>query len=150
MQLDSKLKQYRQDHLVSHLQKLSIAERAELEAQLSVIDFEQLQSLVAGKDAAPNWNELASRAEPPPAIRLNDPQPRFEPAAAWAAGEQALRDGRIAAIIVAGGQGTRLGFETSQGHVPNWPLSGRTLFQVLAIDCWRSWIATTFRSRCTS
>ena len=132
MQLKDKLKKYNQDHLVAHLQKLSQDERHALESQLREIDFDQLQVLVTGKDSAPNWAELSRRAEPPPAIRLNETKPRFDPAAARAAGERTLRDGRVATIIVAGGQGTRLGFEHPKGMFPVGPLSGRTLFEILA------------------
>lgn len=132
MSLEVDLKKFNQDHLLRHFSKLEPSERAVLESQLSNIDFAQLRSLVSGDDAGPNWAELAARAEPPPAIRLNDPKPKYLPEDAMAAGEKALRDGRLATIIVAGGQGTRLGFEHPKGMFPIGPLSGRTLFQMLA------------------
>ena len=132
MILEITLKKFGQDHLLRHLSGLLPDERARLEAQLVEIDFEQLQRLVAGVEAGPDWAELAARAEAPPAIRLNESKPRFEYGAARAAGDQALRNGRLATIIVAGGQGTRLGFEHPKGMFPVGPLSGRTLFQMLA------------------
>lgn len=132
MSLEVDLKKFNQDHLLRHFSKLEPSERAALESQLSNIDFAQLRSLVAGDDAGPNWAELAARAEPPPAIRMNDPKPKYLPEDAMAAGEKALRDGRLATIIVAGGQGTRLGFEHPKGMFPIGPLSGRTLIQMLA------------------
>jgi len=56
--------------------------------------------------------------------------------AAWAlakaAGEAALRAGRVAAFTVAGGQGTRLGYDGPKGTFPVTPLRGKTLFQVFA------------------
>lgn len=132
MSLEVTLKKFQQDHLLRHLAKIETAERVALEAQLASIDFPQLQRLVAGDIAGPNWAELAARAEPPPAIRLNEPNPKIAQEAARAAGEKALRAGRLATIIVAGGQGTRLGFEHPKGMFPVGPLSGRTLFQMLA------------------
>ena len=132
MSLEITLKKFGQDHLLRHLSKLAPGERTALEGQLTKIDFEVLQRLVAGEDVGPNWVDLAASAEPPPAIRLKEPKPKFEPGAARAAGEKALRDGRLATIIVAGGQGTRLGFEHPKGMFPVGPLSGRTLFQMLA------------------
>jgi UDP-N-acetylglucosamine/UDP-N-acetylgalactosamine diphosphorylase len=131
MSLEITLEKYGQDHLIRHLAKLEPDERAKLEAQLAEIDFARLQRLVAGADAGPNWADRAARAEPPPAVRLHESKPRFELGAARAAGEKALRDGRLATIIVAGGQGTRLGFEHPKGMFPVGPLSGRTLFQIL-------------------
>lgn len=51
---------------------------------------------------------------------------------ARAAGETALRAGRVAAFTVAGGQGTRLGFNGPKGTFPVTPLKQKTLFQVFA------------------
>lgn len=48
------------------------------------------------------------------------------------AGEKALRDGRVAAFTVAGGQGTRLGFDGPKGTFPVTPVLGKSLFQVFA------------------
>ena len=44
------------------------------------------------------------------------------------AGERMLREGRVAAVLLAGGQGSRLGFDGPKGDYPFAPLSGRTLF----------------------
>ncbi len=46
-------------------------------------------------------------------------------------GERALRDGKIGAVLVAGGQGTRLGFDHPKGLFPIGPLSQAPLFQIL-------------------
>jgi UDP-N-acetylglucosamine/UDP-N-acetylgalactosamine diphosphorylase len=57
-------------------------------------------------------------------------------AAAWAkaksAGEAALRAGRVAAFTVAGGQGTRLGYDGPKGTFRVTPLKQKPLFQVFA------------------
>lgn len=57
-------------------------------------------------------------------------------AAEWAkakqAGEAALRAGRVAAFTVAGGQGTRLGYDGPKGTYPVTPIRKKTLFQVFA------------------
>ena len=57
-------------------------------------------------------------------------------AAAWAkaksVGEQALRDGRVAAFTVAGGQGTRLGYDGPKGTFRVTPVLQKSLFQVFA------------------
>ena len=47
-------------------------------------------------------------------------------------GGQALRDGRVAAFTVAGGQGTRLGFDGPKGTFPVTPILSKPLFQVFA------------------
>ena len=79
-----------------------------------------------------------------PAVTLNDLEPAsYVPrpesggeAAAWAraraAGEEALRAGKVAAFTVAGGQGTRLGDDGPKGTFPVTPLKRKPLFQVFA------------------
>ncbi|MEZ5413837.1 MAG: UDPGP type 1 family protein [Opitutaceae bacterium] len=53
-------------------------------------------------------------------------------AEATAAGEAALRAGRVAAFTVAGGQGTRLGYDGPKGTFPVTPVKQKPLFQVFA------------------
>ena len=74
--------------------------------------------------------ELAARAEPPPAFRLDTAQNPFTPQQARKRAEESLRAGEFGAILVAGGQGTRLGFDHPKGMFPIGPLSGKTLFQI--------------------
>ncbi len=52
--------------------------------------------------------------------------------AAKAAGEAALRNGRVAAFTVAGGQGTRLGYDGPKGTFRVTPVHQKPLFQVFA------------------
>lgn len=47
-------------------------------------------------------------------------------------GEAALCAGRVAAFTVAGGQGTRLGYDGPKGTFPVTPITGHSLFQVFA------------------
>jgi UDP-N-acetylglucosamine/UDP-N-acetylgalactosamine diphosphorylase len=53
-------------------------------------------------------------------------------ASARAEGEAALRAGRAAAFTVAGGQGTRLGYDGPKGTFPVTPVRSKSLFQVFA------------------
>ena len=74
-----------------------------------------------------------SRLEPAP----YEPLPaRGGDAKAWErarqTGEDALRAGRVAAFTVAGGQGTRLGYDGPKGTFPVTPVTGHSLFQVFA------------------
>jgi UDP-N-acetylglucosamine/UDP-N-acetylgalactosamine diphosphorylase len=47
-------------------------------------------------------------------------------------GEKAIREGKTAAFLVAGGQGTRLGFDGPKGIFPIGPVSRKSLFQMHA------------------
>lgn len=47
-------------------------------------------------------------------------------------GEDALRAGKVGALVVAGGDGTRLGFEGPKGVIPITPIMKKSFFQVFA------------------
>jgi UDP-N-acetylglucosamine/UDP-N-acetylgalactosamine diphosphorylase len=130
MGLQEKLAKYGQDHLLAFAGELDDQQRTQLYQQLEQIDFSQLKRLTDNQDQAVDWAELAMRAEPPPAVRLDREHADFSSADAVEAGERAIRSGRVGAILVAGGQGTRLGFDHPKGLFPIGPLSGRTLFQM--------------------
>ena len=57
---------------------------------------------------------------------------------ASATGAAAIQAGRVAAFSVAGGQGTRLGYDGPKGTYPVTPLTGKSLFQVFAEKIARS------------
>ncbi|MBC8353415.1 MAG: UDPGP type 1 family protein [Planctomycetes bacterium] len=120
-----------QSQVLAFWDELSAAQQSSLLAQLEAVDFELINQLVQGEDAAPDWAALAAKAEPPRAIRLDSTGNEFSPDEAIARGEQALRDGQLGLILVAGGQGTRLGFDHPKGMFPLGPVSKRTLFQIL-------------------
>jgi len=60
------------------------------------------------------------------ASQTGDPQATQQ---AFERGSQALSEGRVAALVVAGGQATRLGFDAPKGAYPVGPVSDRTLFE---------------------
>lgn len=124
------LRRYSQTQLWSFASELSPERRAQLAKQIEAIDFEQLAKLVSGQDKSVDWKALSEQAVPPPAIRLGQPDPNYSTEDARRAGEHALRQGEIAMILVAGGQGTRLGFNLPKGMFPIGPVSGRSLFQM--------------------
>lgn len=123
-----------QGQVFTFLDQLGPNERARLLAEAAEIDLAEVEhlnrTLVAGKGAVgPN---LAGLAPAPYEKRLEhggDP-------AAWAraksAGEAALRAGRVAAFTVAGGQGTRLGYDGPKGTFAITPIRAKALFQVFA------------------
>jgi len=74
-----------------------------------------------------------ARIEPPDVIEL--PEHGGDAARRERArerGERMLREGRVAALVVAGGQGTRLGFDGPKGAYPLGPVTDRTLYEIHA------------------
>jgi len=116
------LRAHGQEHVLAGWDALEADHRESLVAELQLLDFNALAEL------------YARRSEPhaslPPRDRVR-PIPVEEPSAdARAVGEEALRRGELAALVVAGGQGSRLGFDKPKGLLPVGPVSGATLFRI--------------------
>ena len=130
--LRTKLAEHGQEHVLRSWDRLSTSEQDRLKQQLLNLDLDLLDSLIAGTDEKKDFGGLAAAAQSPPAIRADGSGASWTPVQARHRGEQALRDGEVGAVIVAGGQGTRLGFAHPKGMFPIGPVSGRTLFQFFA------------------
>lgn len=121
---------YGQEHLLRFWDELSQLEKMTLAMEIARFDLGMLQSLGREPEASSNWRALVARAEPPAAVRLGATN-QFSPAQARQAGEAALLAGHVGAILVAGGQGTRLGMDHPKGMFPIGPVSRSSLFQIL-------------------
>lgn len=123
-----------QGHVFAHFDQLSAAQQAELLADAGEIDLaevEELNRTLVQKNAAAGVDLSDLAPAPFEALPKNGGD-----AAAWAEakalGEEALRAGRVAAFVVAGGQGTRLGYDGPKGTYPVTPVLKKTLFNVFA------------------
>jgi UDP-N-acetylglucosamine/UDP-N-acetylgalactosamine diphosphorylase len=119
-----RLQKVGQAHVLTGWDTLNAADRARLESQLAAINFAQLETLRA--QATKPADALPANIEPVP-ITL----PAFT-AEEKARGEDALRRGEVAALLVAGGQGTRLGALQPKGMFPAGAVSGNSLYQIHA------------------
>jgi UDP-N-acetylglucosamine/UDP-N-acetylgalactosamine diphosphorylase len=131
-ELDTRLVTYGQGHLLQFWDQINDAGRTRLAQQIAAVDFEQVAALFRQTAATHDWSALARRAELPPTIRLADHAGggRFSAAEARERGIAALRAGKIGVILVAGGQGSRLGFEHPKGMYPIGPVSRVPLHQI--------------------
>ncbi len=119
-----------QEHLLSFWDGLSPAEREALATEIQTVDFRLVADLFARSEDKTAIRELVSRATAPRSYRCGDPASAIPPDVARKRGVEALRAGHVAAMLVAGGQGTRLGFPHPKGMFPIGPVSGKTLFQI--------------------
>ncbi|VTS08786.1 UTP--glucose-1-phosphate uridylyltransferase [Tuwongella immobilis] len=119
------LEQLGQSELAAHWQSLPAAAQTELQQQLATIDLAELQTLYARRDE-PYSPPARDRIAPLP----TEPEP-IDPVVI-ARGEAALKAGEVAVLVVAGGQGTRLGFDKPKGMFPVSPIRQATLFQLHA------------------
>jgi UDP-N-acetylglucosamine/UDP-N-acetylgalactosamine diphosphorylase len=123
-----------QGHVFAFFDQCSVDEQHRLLEDAAEIDLDELNDLtrtLLAKDAAAGI-DLAGLQ---PAPYEKRPEHGGD-AAAWAkakaTGEAALRAGRVAAFTVAGGQGTRLGYDGPKGTFPVTPVKHKPLFQVFA------------------
>jgi UDP-N-acetylglucosamine/UDP-N-acetylgalactosamine diphosphorylase len=112
------LAEHGQDHLVEGVEELDPSTRERFLRRLGEVE----------------WDELEDVAEPPkpedvrPAAVVTLEERRRRPEL-LAAGEDAYARGAVAVVMVAGGQGTRLGFHGPKGCFPLAPHSGKTIYQ---------------------
>ena len=129
--LVDRLNQHGQSHLLRWWGELNEDERARLASEVGSIDFEQLDRLIAElvrNDAATVPD--AERVQPIDVVRL--PQTDGERVVrrrAGGMGADALAAGEVGVILVAGGSGTRLGYEGPKGTFPIGPVSSASLFR---------------------
>lgn len=129
-QLLEYLKPHGQEHLARFWDDLTEEGRRGLADQIGRIDFAQIARLFAGRDQALEVVALADRAGQPAAIRLGEEHNRFSRQSARRRGAETLAAGQVAVLLVAGGQGTRLGFDHPKGMFPIGPVSKCSIFQI--------------------
>lgn len=129
--LVQRLRPHHQEHLLAFWDELSEERREKLAAQIDAIDFTAITELLSKEHGGPDFAALAARAESPPSFRLGVGDDRSSAADARAAAIASFSRGEVGAILVAGGQGTRLGFPHPKGMFPIGPVSHAPLFQIL-------------------
>jgi len=131
----------RQKHLLRFWDELAEPQRTALLDQIERIDLA----------AVPRWIERYVKAtgdvvpqgdlEPAPCYRLDGDwnRARFRNA-----GERAIAEGKVACFTVAGGQGTRLGYDGPKGCYPAGAVSSKPLFEIFAegIRAWAEKLGT--------
>jgi UDP-N-acetylglucosamine/UDP-N-acetylgalactosamine diphosphorylase len=122
-----RLEEHGQGHLLRFWESLNDEGRQALLGQLATIDFPLMNRLVEEWVLNEPPPESFERIEPIPIIPVAD-SARPDAREAWDAGEEALRAGRVGLLLVAGGQGTRLGFDGPKGAYPIGPVSKRSIF----------------------
>lgn len=125
----ARLKPHGQEHLLAYWDELAPREQAVLADEILSVDLQLVEELFQHPPSADDIEERARRATGPPAFRLGADAEQIE--SARKRGREALAAGRVGVVLVAGGQGTRLGFDQAKGLFPIGPVSHATLFQIL-------------------
>ena len=133
--LIEKFNAHGQGHIFQFLSELNAIEKEALLEQIRGIDLAELEDLVEKyvKHDVPLDVDFSLME---PSAYVSHPEKKPELAPQWETakmfGEEALRHGRVAAFTVAGGQGTRLGYDGPKGTFSVSPVSKATLFEVFA------------------
>lgn len=127
--LAARLEEAGQGHLVAAIEALSDGAAAGLESEVRALDLDLIEWLVERFVRGDGTPDEAGEVAPGDAIPLPRSGSEGERAdRIRGVGEELLRSGRVALVLLAGGQGTRLGFSGPKGEFPFAPITHRTLF----------------------
>lgn len=112
---------------------LDATQRGRLEGQLAALDPKLIRELVENEVKRKSQLQMPKNIRPVQAFpHKPDPARRKLYEDAEVRGRQLLAAGKIGAFLVAGGQGTRLGYDGPKGEFPITPIKNKPLFQVFA------------------
>ncbi len=127
------LSSIKQEHLLKFYPTLPDDEKKGLLDQLDSIDWPELVRLIQSHVLSKPEFSLPENVLPAPwypNVPTAEQKGKYKEARAL--GLELLADGKVAAFTVAGGQGTRLGWDAPKGTFPSTPIRGFSLFQSMA------------------
>ena len=122
------LKKYGQEHLLNHYDLLDEKKKQTLLEQINKIDFELVNNLYSStKEQKTNGHDKITPIDYLDKFKLNDQYKYYE-----GIGKKAIKEGNLAAVTMAGGQGTRLGHSGPKGTYDIGLDSHKSLFELLS------------------
>ena len=133
-QLTEAIKNAGQEHLLSFWNELTDSEQQSFAAQLEAVDFPALGELIHDYVLKRPETTIPEDLSPAPYFPLvpRNEEEKARSEEAVQKGKELLASGRVCCLTVAGGQGTRLGFDGPKGSYPIGPVTGRSLFAYFA------------------
>ena len=107
-QVKEKLGKYGQQHLLKYYDELSAKEKEALLAQIEATDMDVLE-------ACKHMEDLTRKGVITPLAAMQLPEIEANRETFTATGLEAIRSGRVGAVLLAGGMGTRLGSDNPKG-----------------------------------
>lgn len=122
------LKKYGQEHLLNHFETLDEVKKKELLNQIMTINFELMNSLYLNtKKEEKQIEDKITPIDYLDKYKLYDNYKYYENI-----GKKAIKEGKLAAVTMAGGQGTRLGHDGPKGTFDIGLDSHKSLFELLS------------------
>jgi UDP-N-acetylglucosamine/UDP-N-acetylgalactosamine diphosphorylase len=127
------LQQYSQDHLADYYHTLPSQQKHDLIRKILQFDIHLVFKLYKEFCLKSDTGDMIRTIEPPRVVAIPkniQEQKRIEEARVT--GESLIKQQKAAVLIVAGGQGSRLGYEGPKGTFRISPIKDKTLFQLFA------------------
>lgn len=122
------LQKYGQEHILNSYERLNEEKKEKLLNQIASIDFEQMLNLYENTKKEIEFKD--SKIEPIPAVNAEtlsiEEKEKYRKI-----GEEIIKSGKLAAVTMAGGQGTRLGHNGPKGTYDLGLPSHKSLFEIL-------------------
>ncbi|HEY1406073.1 MAG TPA: UTP--glucose-1-phosphate uridylyltransferase, partial [Spirochaetota bacterium] len=128
--LIQKVYKYKQEHVFAYWNELSESEKKSFLDELSSVDFASLNALYSSTYMTETIDTNFG-----PAPYISRPKTEKEKElwnTARSIGIDHIKKGKVAVFIVAGGQGSRLGFDGPKGSYRMSPVQNKSLFQIHA------------------
>ncbi len=128
------LRTFGQEHLLAFYDELDHASQSALLEQIAGVDLKQLDGLIRSHALAEPTTSVPANPSPAPILpaRPADKVSADSYHRARQRGGELISAGQVAAVVVAGGEGTRLGFDGPKGCFPATPVKHKTLFHIFA------------------
>jgi len=132
--LRAALERHGQAHVLAFIDRLDDQQRQHVLAQIRSIDLTALDGLISRYVRQRDRFELPANLEPAAYYPYDSSDARrpYDASKYRAHGEDLIGAGKVAAFTVAGGQGTRLGWNGPKGTYPATVVTGKPLFRVFA------------------
>ena len=131
-QIKQLLTEHGQSHLLMFWDQLDSDQKQKLLEQIQDLNFIKIDRWIDQFIKNYQPHTLSNNFTQAPSYKPADAEKARKYAEATELGKKLISDGKVAAFVVAGGQGTRLGFDGPKGNFPISPVKKKTLFQIFA------------------
>ncbi|KAH8928845.1 nucleotide-diphospho-sugar transferase [Atractiella rhizophila] len=124
-----------QSHLMTFFDSLSPPEQTQLQSEIASLDIPNINNIFsrAISESKASEGKPATNLTPPPANLFRSLVDDPSSASSWEpVGLKAIGEGKVGVLLLAGGQGTRLGSSAPKGCYDIGLPSGKSLFQIQA------------------